>query len=75
MKYWIRNQGVILGISFVLMWILPVAALSQNASIRDVLVKAGNGTWKVSFSVDNCFPEKMQEAIQNGVPTTFVFYL
>ena len=75
MKYWIRNQGVILGISFVLMWILPVAALSQNASIRDVLVKAGDGNWKISFTVENCFPEKMQEAIQNGIPATFAFYL
>jgi hypothetical protein len=75
MKYWIRNQGAIIGITFVLIWILPVAAFAQKASIRDVLVKAGDGTWKVSFSVDNCFPEKMQEAIQNGIPATFVFYL
>jgi hypothetical protein len=75
MKYWIRNQGAIIGITFVLIWILPVVAFSQKASIRDVLVKAGDGTWKVSFSVDNCFPEKMQEAIQNGIPATFVFYL
>ena len=75
MKYWIRNQWAIIGITFVLIWILPVAAFSQKASIRDVLVKAGDGTWKVSFSVDNCFPEKMQEAIQNGIPATFSFYL
>jgi hypothetical protein len=58
-----------------LIWILPGVAFSQKASIRDVLVKAGDGTWKVSFSVDNCFPEKMQEAIRNGIPATFVFYL
>ena len=75
MKYWIRNQGAIIGITFILIWILPGVAFSQKASIRDVLVKAGDGTWKVSFSVDNCFPEKMQEAIQNGIPATFVFYL
>jgi hypothetical protein len=75
MKYWIRNQGAIIGIIFILIWILPGVAFSQKASIRDVLVKAGDGTWKVSFSVDNCFPEKMQEAIRNGIPATFVFYL
>ena len=75
MKRWTRNRGAILGITVFLICVLPGLAFAQKASIRDVLVKAGNGAWKVSFSVDNCFPEKMQEAIQNGIPATFVFYL
>ena len=54
---------------------LPMAAFSQKASIREVQVKGSNGTWKISFDVENCFPEKMQEAIRTGISTTFTFYL
>jgi hypothetical protein len=50
-------------------------AFSEKASIREVQVKGSNGGWKVSFSVEHCFTEKMQEAIQTGIPTTFTFYL
>jgi len=34
-----------------------------------------NGGWKVSFSVENCFTAKMEEAIQNGIGTAFTFNL
>ena len=53
----------------------PPWVFSQKASIREVQVKGSNGNWKVSFSVENCFTEKMEEAIQTGIPTTFTFYL
>lgn len=61
----------------VLLFILafPLMAFSQKGSIRDVQIRGENGNWKVSFSVENCFTEKMEEAIQTGIPTTFTFYL
>jgi hypothetical protein len=61
----------------VLLFVLafPLTAFSQKGSIRDVEIRGVNGTWKVSFSVENCFTEKMEEAIQTGIPTTFTFYI
>jgi hypothetical protein len=47
-------------------------AISQEASIEDLTVGL-NGEMEVSFSVINCCTEKMEEAIQSGVPTTLTF--
>jgi hypothetical protein len=63
------------GIVFFLILIFPLPAFCQKASIQNVQVKRGDGVWKVSFVVENCFTEKMDEAIQSGIPTTFTFYI
>lgn len=63
------------GILFLLVFILPLPAFCQKAFINDIQVKQGDGVWKVSFAVENCFTEKMEEAIQSGIPTTFTFYI
>ncbi len=55
--------------------IFPLSAFCQKAAIQDVRVKGGNGGWKVSFDVENCFTEKIEEAIQSGIRTTFTFYV
>jgi hypothetical protein len=75
MKYWIKNQWVMGSIIFLLFLTFPPSAFCQEASIKDVNVKGGNGAWKVSFDVHNCFTEKMEEAIQSGIQTTFTFYI
>jgi len=75
MRSRISYRWIAIGCLFFLFLAFPLAAFSQKASIREVHAKGGNGTWKVSFVVENCFPEKMQEAIQTGIPTTFTFYL
>jgi hypothetical protein len=70
-----QNIWLIGGIAFLLIWVFPLPALCQKASIKGVTVKGTNGNWKVSFDVENCFTEKMEEAIQSGVRTTFTFYI
>jgi len=75
MRSSIRNAWAVWGIVLLLISILPGTAFSQKAEIRDVQVKGSSGTWKASFRVENCFSERMQEAIQTGIPTTFTFYL
>jgi hypothetical protein len=75
MKSPVRNRWMAGGIAFLWFWILPMAVFSEKASIRDVQIAGTNGEWKVSFNVENCFTEKMEEAIKTGVPTTFAFYL
>ncbi len=75
MKSWVWNKWITVGIAFLWFWILPMTAFSERASIRSVQIKGTNGNWKVSFSVENCFTEKMEEAIKTGIPTTFTFFL
>lgn len=55
--------------------IFPLPAFCEKASIQNIQVKRGDAAWKVSFIVENCFTEKMKEAIQSGIPTTFTFYI
>ncbi len=47
-------------------------AISKEASIEDLTIEL-NEQMDVSFSVINCCSEKLEEAIQSGVPTTFTF--
>ncbi len=75
MKFWVRYKWVTGGIVGLFLLCLPIQAFSQKASIQEVQVKGTPGNWKVSFSVDHCFTEKMEEAIQTGMPTAFTFYL
>ncbi len=75
MKQKIQKRWIIGGVVFLLFLIFPLPAFCQKASIKDVNVKGANGVWKVSFDVENCFTEKMEEAIQSGIRTTFTFYI
>ena len=63
------------GVAFFLVWMLPLPAFCQKASINNVQVNGMNGVWTVSFDIENCFTEKMEEAIQSGIRTTFTFYV
>ena len=75
LKHKKRNQCLIGGIVFLLIWIFPLSAFCQKASIKEVTVRGTNGGWKVSFDVEKCFTQKMEEAIQSGIQTTFTFYI
>jgi len=67
---WFISEIVLLSIL-----IFPFSAFCQKASIKDIDIKKTNGAWKLSFDLENCFTEKMDEAIQSGVRTTFNFYI
>lgn len=70
-----QNIWFIGGIGFFLIFMFPLTAFCQKAAVKNVEVKGGNGIWKLSFDVENCFTEKMEEAIQSGIRTTFTFYI
>ncbi len=59
----------------VLLSTIPVSVFSQKGYIRDVSIKPSNAGYKVSFFVEECFTEKIEEAIKAGIPTKFNFYL
>lgn len=75
MRYRKQNRWLWGGLTFFLIWVIPLSAFCEKASIQGVHVKRANETWKVSFHVEDCFTEKMEEAIQTGIKTIFTFYL
>ena len=75
MKYGWQNRWMTGGIACLLICLLPLPAFCEKAFIKGVGVKGTDGAWKVSFFVEDCFTEKMEEAIQTGIPTIFTFYL
>ena len=75
MQHRSQNIWLIGGIAFFLVLIFPLSAFCQRAAIKNVQVKGGSEVWKISFDVENCFTEKMEEAVQSGIRTTFTFYV
>jgi hypothetical protein len=75
MRQRIQNHWIIGGLTFLLILIFPLSAFCQKASVKEVSLKASNGVWKVSFCIEGCFTDKMEEAIKTGIRTTFTFYL
>jgi hypothetical protein len=75
MKHGIKKRWMLRGLTFFLIWILHLSAFCQEASIQEVSAKGTNGVWKVGFFIENCFTDKMDEAIKSGIQTVFTFYL
>lgn len=75
MKHRPKKGCLIIGLTLLLIGTLLSPAFCQKASIKDVRVKGTNRLWKVSFYGENCFTEKMEEAVQSGIGTAFTFYL
>jgi hypothetical protein len=75
MKFGIKNRWAASALTFFLIFTLPLPAFCQEASIQEVRAKGSNGVWRVGFFIENCFTEKMDEAIQSGMKTVFTFYV
>ena len=75
MKLGLQNKWLLGGLTFLFVWAIPLSAFCEKASIQEVNVQKGNGIWNVSFYVENCFTEKMEEAIKSGIRTIFTYYL
>lgn len=51
----------------------PLCALSEQARIKNTLVTNNNKDLLIYFYVDGSFTPKIEEAIQSGIPTTFIY--
>jgi len=56
------------------LWAAPCRA-HQEAGLTDIVVTNTRDDLLVYFVVTHCFTEGMERAIQNGIPTTFTFYV
>lgn len=58
------------------LWLLTeMPALAENARLKDIVVTTTRDKLLLYLSVGNCFTKQMINAIQNGIPTTFTFFI
>lgn len=72
------QKGRILWIVLILLILLPameVPLQAQNARLEDIVVTNTRDDLLVYFNVKDCFKKQMIRAIQNGIPTTFNFFI
>ena len=71
------SKRSILGILIILSALVYPFSLAQGAEalIEGLRIVKGEGNISISFSVTNCFNQKMEEAIKAGIPTTFNFFV
>jgi hypothetical protein len=72
------QTGRVLWISLILCILLAGMenfSLAQNARLEDIVVTNTRDDLLVYFSVRDCFTTQMIRAIQNGIPTTFNFFV
>ena len=56
-----------------LLWAGP--AMAEDAKLADIVVTNTRDHLLLYFTVTDCFTENMKKAIDNGVPTTFTFFV
>ena len=61
---------IIIAVSLI---ISPVSALSEQARIKNTLITNNKKELLVYFQIDGCFTQKVEEAVQSGIPTTFIY--
>ncbi len=52
---------------------LPASAQAGKPAVGDVSVSTSPDSLSLSFTVENAFPKRIEEAIKSGVPTSFNF--
>jgi len=66
------HKGIVI-VALCLLLLVSSVALGQDARITDVIVTNTRDDLILYFRVQDCFTQDLQQAILNGVPTTFTF--
>jgi hypothetical protein len=72
------QYGRFVRVALILCVLLPateISSLGQEARLEDIVVTNTRDDLLVYFSVRDCFTTQMIKAIQNGIPTTFNFFI
>jgi len=54
---------------------LPSLALAKDTFIKNILISNSYNNLHIRFLLANSFNQKMEEAIETGIPTTFKYYI
>lgn len=60
---------------FLVVSVMSSVCLGREAFIKDIVVSNTKDHVLLYFQVENCFTEEMREAIDNGINTTFTFFV
>lgn len=71
MKFFLSRISVGLLLAFLAAGFPLFVCAANKALIQDISIDSFGRDIEVSFKLENCFTPKMEEAILNGVPTTF----
>jgi hypothetical protein len=66
-------QKILFSWVFFLIFLFPGPSWGRDARITDFIVTNTRDDLIVYFRVQDCFTEKLEQAVLNGVPTTFTF--
>ncbi len=68
-----KRTLLIVFILIVTLWVTP--ALAEKAYLSDIVITNGQDHLLVYFTVEECFTPEMNSAIENGIETTFTFFV
>jgi len=71
--FYIKSIFIIITLS--ILSFTPTDSFCKEAGIKDVIITNTPRDLLLYFDVDGCFTKKMEEAILNGMPTTFTFFI
>jgi len=60
---------------FAICLLLSSPAWAKKAGIEDIMLNTTQDHLLVHFNVTNCFTEEIEKAIENGINTTFTFFI
>ena len=60
---------------FTICLLLSSPVWAEKAGIADIMLNTTKDDLLVHFNVINCFTEEMEKAIENGINTTFIFFI
>ncbi|MFQ5427532.1 MAG: DUF4390 domain-containing protein [Thermodesulfobacteriota bacterium] len=66
-------KKLLLSIAFIFTMAVSANALAAKAQVGGLKVTTAPEALSITFSVENAFPEGIEEAIKSGVPTSFNF--
>jgi len=73
--YPFKKKYYLPGFFILLIFILWNQSLWAEERISDILIKKSQGQLKVHFKVEDCFSDDMKKAIENGIETSFTFFI
>jgi hypothetical protein len=71
----IHTQVFFLFLSCCLLWSSPSPLQAAEATLSDIIVTNTQEDLLVFFDIQGCFTREMEEAILNGIPTTFTIII
>jgi hypothetical protein len=72
---WRNARFLALSLVLLILVARPLAIYAAEATLSDIILTNTREDLLVFFEIKGCFTREMEEAIQNGIPTTFTIFI